>query len=114
MYTDTAHRPNPVDPLLDACEPSRCLRFGEVAITSLIILHPRLGDERFPVGQRPHHIGKILMRLPLKRVANGERCMFWDWQSVCARKLRANVATCVGSNLRMIVKPFKDQSIQEM
>ena len=38
-------RPNPEDASLDAREPSGGLRFGEVAITALVILHARLGDE---------------------------------------------------------------------
>ena len=45
MYADTAHGPNPEDASLEACEPSGGLRFGEVAITALVILHSRLGDE---------------------------------------------------------------------
>src|SRR5579859_6552769 len=37
---------NPENALLDVCEPSCGLRFGEVAITALVIFHARLGDER--------------------------------------------------------------------
>jgi hypothetical protein len=36
---------NPEDALLEACEPSCGLCFGEVAITPFVILHACLGDE---------------------------------------------------------------------
>lgn len=97
-------RPNPEDALLDACEPSCGFRFGEVAIPPFVILHTRLSNEQLPVCQHPHHIGEILMRLALKRVANGEWRVFWDGQSVGRSKLGANVATCVGGYLGMVVE----------
>src|SRR5258706_8814234 len=63
---------NPEGALLQACEPSCGLRFGEVTIPPFVILHARLGDERFSVGQSAYDIGQILMRFILERVANRE------------------------------------------
>ena len=46
LFGRAALRPNPEDALLEACEPTCGLRFGEVAITAFVILHARLGDEQ--------------------------------------------------------------------
>src|SRR5258708_4419270 len=96
---------NPENAPLQACEPSCSFRFGEVTIPSFVILHARLGDDGWPVGQRPHRMGKVVMGLVLKRVADGEWRVFWDRQSVLRGKLRVNVATRVVHNQWMIFKP---------
>ena len=100
--------PNPEDASLEAREPSCSLRTGLVAIPPFVILHARLGDERFPACQSAHHIRQILMGLALKRVADGEWRVFRDRQSIGRGKLRANVATCVAFHLGMIFKPQKE------
>src|SRR5258706_15816519 len=61
-------RPNPEDASLEAREPSGSLRFGEIAITALIILHARLGDEPLSGSERPHDIGQGVMGFALKNV----------------------------------------------
>jgi hypothetical protein len=99
---------NPEGALLEACEPSCRFRFGEVAISPFVILHARLGDERFSVCQRSHGIGQIMMGFALKCVANGEWRVFWDRQSIGCGKLRANVATRIARDQRMIFKPQKE------
>src|SRR6266498_2523823 len=104
-FGKSAFGPNPEDALLEAGKPSCCLCFGEVAIPTFVILHPRLGDERFSGCQHPHHIGQILVGFAIKRVANREWRMFRDRQPVRRGKLRANVATCVAFHLGMILKP---------
>ncbi|WP_201389330.1 hypothetical protein [Ktedonobacter sp. SOSP1-85] len=48
------------------------LCFGKVAITSFVVLHPCLGDEHLPIGQRSHHIGQVVMGVAFKGVANGK------------------------------------------
>ena len=62
---------NPEGALLETCEPSCGLGFGEVAIPPFVILHARLGDERLPVGERAHDIGQVVMGVVFKCVANG-------------------------------------------
>ena len=47
----------------------------------------------FPFVRRTYDIGEIVMRLVLKRVANGKWRMLGDGQSVGRGKLRSNVAT---------------------
>src|SRR5260370_38251075 len=100
--------PNPKDPSVKQSEPLCRLTFGEVAIPPFVILHARLGDERFPACQSAHHIRQILMGLALKRVADGEWRVFRDRQSIGRGKLRANVATCVAFLLGMTFKPQKE------
>src|SRR2546422_4749396 len=67
LWSESPFSPNPEDARLRACERSCGLRFGEVAIPPFVILHARLGDEQFPVRQRPHYIGQIVMGLVLER-----------------------------------------------
>ena len=108
MYADTAHGAHPENAPLQACEPSCGFRFGEVTILSFVILHARLGNERFPVGERAHHIGQVVMGLVLKRVANGEWRVFWDGQSIGESPLRANITPRVARDQRMIFEPQKE------
>src|SRR6266568_3149497 len=99
--------PNPENASLQACKPSCGFRFGEITITSFVILHARLGDERLPVGQSAHRIGQVVMGLVLKHVADGEWRVFWDGQSIGLGKLRANVATRVGGDQWMVFEPHQ-------
>jgi hypothetical protein len=99
---------NPEGALLEACKPSCGLGTGLVAIPSFVILHARLGDERFSVGQRSHDIGQIMMGFVLKRVADGEWRVFGDRQSIGRGKLRANVAARIALDQGMIFKPQKE------
>ena len=48
------------------------------------------------------------MGLALKRVADGEWRVLWDWQSVGRCKLKANVATRVVGYLGMVVEPEQE------
>src|ERR1051326_8347795 len=98
---------NPEGALLEAGKPSCGLGFGEVAISSFVFLHARLGDERCSVGERSYDIGQILMGLILKRVANREWRVVRDRQPVGRGKLWADVATCVTFDQGMIFKPQK-------
>jgi len=91
----------------EACKPSRGLGFGEVAISPFVILHARLGDERFSVGQSAHDIGQIVMGFVLKRIANREWRVLRDRQPVGRGKLRVNIATRVVRNQWMIFKPHQ-------
>src|SRR5450755_861384 len=98
---------NPESALLETCEPSCGLGFGEVTIPSFVILHARLGDERFSVGQCSHDIGQVMMGLVLKCVANRERRMLRARQLVGRGKLRVNIATRIVLNQWMIFKPHQ-------
>src|SRR5205085_3477716 len=98
---------NPEGPLLQADKPSCGLGFDKVTISPFVILHARLGDERCSVGQSAHDIGQVMMGFVLKRVANRERCMLWDRQSVLRGKRWVNIATRVGDNQGMIFEPQK-------
>ncbi len=93
MYADTAHGANPEGPLLQACKPSGGLGFSKVTISPLVILHARLSEERCSVGQSAHEIGQVMMGVVLKCVANRERGVLWNRQSILRGKLRANVTT---------------------
>ena len=84
MYADTAHRANPEGPLLQACKPSGGLGFSKVTISPLVILHARLSEERCSVGQSAHEIGQVMMGVVLKCVANRERGVLWNRQSIRA------------------------------
>ncbi len=83
-------------PLWQGCDPP------------FVILHARLGDERLPVCQHSYHIGQIMMRFILERVANREWRVLRDRQPIGARKLWAYVATCIAFHLGMIFKPQKE------
>ncbi len=96
---------NPEGPLLQACKPSGGLGFSKVTISPLVILHARLSEERCSVGQSAHEIGQVMMGVVLKCVANRERGVLWNRQSILRGKLRANVTTRVAGNQRVILKP---------
>jgi hypothetical protein len=105
-FGKSALSPNPENASLQAGKPSCGFRFGEVTISSFVILHARFGDERLPVCQSAHRIGQIVMGLVLKRVADGEWRMFWDGQSIGLGKLRTNVTPRVAFDQRMVFEPF--------
>ena len=96
---------DPEGTLLETCEPSCGLGTGLVPIPPFVILHTRLGDERFSVCQSAHDIRQIVMGFALKRVANRERRMLRDRQPVLRGELRVNVATRVVYNQWVIFKP---------
>src|SRR5437016_9571718 len=98
---------NPEGALLQAGKPSCGLGFDQVPISPFVILHACLSNERCSVGQRAYDIGQVMMGGVLKRVANGKRGMLWDRQSILRGKLRANIATCVTGNERVIFEPQK-------
>src|SRR5438067_12637913 len=75
---------NPEGALLQACKPSGGLGFSKVTISPLVILHARLGNERCSVGQSAHEIGQVMMGVVLKCVANRERGVLWNRQSIRA------------------------------
>src|SRR5205823_1737037 len=75
---------NPEGALLQAGKPSCGLGFGQVTIFPFVILHACLGEERCSVGERAHEIGQVMMGGVLKRVANRERSVLWNWQSIRA------------------------------
>jgi hypothetical protein len=107
-FGKSALSPNPENASLQTGKPSCGFRFGEVTISSFVILHACLGDEGLPVGQRAHRIGQVVMGLVLKRVADGEWRMFWDGQSIGLGKLRANVTPRVAFDQRMVFEPQKE------
>jgi hypothetical protein len=107
-FGKSALSPNPENASLQACKPSCGFRFGEITITSFVILHACLGDERLPVCHSAHRIGQVVMGLVFKRVADGEWRVFWDGQSIGGSKLRANVATRIAFDQGMIFKPQKE------
>jgi hypothetical protein len=106
-FGKSALSPNPEGALLQAGEPSCGLGFGKVTIPPFVILHARLGDERFSVGQSSHRIGQVVMGFVLKRVANGEWRMLRDRQPVGRGKLRVNIATRVACNQRVVFEPHQ-------
>src|SRR5437879_3330029 len=81
------------------------LGFSKVTISPLVILHARRSSERCSVGQSAHEIGQVMMGVVLKCVANRERGVLWNRQSILRGKLRANVTTRVAGNQRVILKP---------
>ena len=83
----------------------KALGFSEIAIPPFVILHTRLVDKRLPVCQRSYHIGQIMMRFILERVANREWPVLRDRQPIGVRKLWADVATRVAFDQGMIFKP---------
>jgi hypothetical protein len=96
---------NPENALLNVCEPSCSLCFGKVTITAFVIFHPRLSDEWLPRCESPYNIGKVIVKVALKRVANREGGMLGDRKTIGISKLRTNVATCVALHLGVIFKP---------
>ncbi len=81
-FGKSALSPNPENASLQACKPSCGFRTGSITITSFVILHACLSNERLPVGQSAHGIGQVVMGLVFKRVADGEWRVFWDGQSI--------------------------------
>jgi hypothetical protein len=90
---------------LEACKPACGLRFGEVTIPPFVILHARFGDEQLAMRERPDHIGQVVMRFALERVANGEGRVVRERQTVGGRKRRANVATGIPDDLGVVFEP---------
>jgi hypothetical protein len=99
---------NPEGALLEARKPACGFRFSEVTIPSFVILHARLGDEQCPVGQRPHHIGQIVMGLVLEHVANRKGRVFRNGQAIGRGKRLPNVAPRVALHLGMVFEPQQE------
>jgi hypothetical protein len=78
LFCQCALSPNPEGIPLNACEPAGCFCFGKVAITALVVLHSRLGNERRSIREGPDDIGQVVMRFPLKHIANRKRRFLGD------------------------------------
>ena len=65
-------------------------------------------DEQFPVRQCPHHIGQIVMRFVLERVANRKGRVFRHGQAIGRGKRVTNVATRVALHLGMVFEPQQE------
>ena len=98
---------NPERALLETCKPACGIRFGKVPVPSFVILHACLGNEWCSVCESAYCIGQVVMRFALKRVANRERGMLRNRQSVPCGKLRVNITACVIHNQGMILKPHE-------
>src|SRR6266487_303907 len=108
LFGKATLRPNPEGTPPDACEPAGRLCFGKIAITALVVFHARLGNEQRSIRKAPDDIWQIVMRFPLERVANRERRVLGDRQSIGCGKLWANIAARVADHQRMILKPEQE------
>jgi hypothetical protein len=99
---------NPKDAVLEACEPACGLGLGEIASPSFGIFHACFGDEELAGCECAHHIRQLVMGCALKHGANREWGVFRRRQAIGCGKPRANVATRVARDKRMVFEPQQE------